>query len=67
MNNTHPATRPWRLALKRWLASLLACLLMFATMAVQTGEGGITRVQPGATATLADLPPTRPGSFFKPM
>lgn len=55
------------MALKRWLASLLACLLMFATMAVQTGEGGITRVQPGATATLADLPPTRPGSFFKPM
>jgi len=31
------------------------------------GEGGTAHVVPGANATLVDLLPTAPGSFFKPM
>lgn len=34
---------------------------------VHAGEGGSSHVLPGATATLIDLPPSTPGSFFKPM
>jgi hypothetical protein len=39
-------------------------LLAAATWA---GEGGSSHVLPGATATLVDLPPSAPGTFFKPM
>ena len=31
------------------------------------GEGGVTHVVPGATATMTDLPPTSPGWIIKPM
>jgi len=34
---------------------------------VLAGEGGSSHVLPGATATLVDLPPSVPGTFFKPM
>jgi len=34
---------------------------------VFSGEGGTTHVMPGANATLVDLVPTTPGTFFKPM
>jgi hypothetical protein len=42
---------------------LLACL----PISVFAGEGGGAHVMPGATATLADLPPTTPGTYIKPM
>ncbi len=35
--------------------------------AALAGEGGSSHVLPGATATLVDLPPSVPGTFFKPM
>jgi len=35
--------------------------------AAWAGEGGSSHVLPGATATLVDLPPSAPGTFFKPM
>jgi hypothetical protein len=41
-----------------------ACWLAGPALA---GEGGVTHVIPGATATFADLPPTSPGWFLKPM
>ena len=41
-----------------------ACCLAGPALA---GEGGVTHVIPGATATLSDLPPTSPGWFLKPM
>ena len=43
--------------------SLLACL----PVAVFAGEGGSTHVMAGSTATLADMPPTTPGTYIKPM
>jgi hypothetical protein len=48
--------------------SILPALLMIALpMTAAAGEGGSSHVLPGATATLIDLPPSSPGSFFKPM
>jgi len=44
------------------LASLVAL-----PQAVEAGEGGISRVVPGAAATLSDLPATSPARFAKPM
>jgi hypothetical protein len=41
-----------------------ACWLAGPALA---GEGGVTHVIPGATATMTDLPPTSPGWFLKPM
>lgn len=35
--------------------------------AASAGEGGGAHVMPGATATLADMPPTTPGTYIKPM
>ncbi|MBK6511969.1 MAG: hypothetical protein IPG06_22740 [Haliea sp.] len=43
------------------LAFTLACGIAHA------GEGGSSHVLPGATATLVDLPPAKPGTFLKPM
>jgi len=52
----------------KWSLTLLlilgACWLAGPALA---GEGGVTHVIPGATATFADLPPTSPGRFLKPM
>jgi hypothetical protein len=45
-------------------ATLGVTLLAAAAWA---GEGGSSHVLPGATATLVDLPPSAPGTFFKPM
>jgi hypothetical protein len=41
--------------------------IALATTAAHAGEGGSSHVLPGATATLVDLPPAKPGTFFKPM
>jgi hypothetical protein len=52
----------------KWSLTLLlllgACCLAGPALA---GEGGVTHVIPGATATLSDLPPTSPGWLLKPM
>ncbi len=61
--NIAPPHRPWLFALG--LAMLAA--LTGQSAAVVAGEGGTSHVIPGANATLADLPPTTPGVFFKPM
>ena len=49
---------------KRIFSALLIAVLPVVASA---GEGGSSHVLPGATATLIDLPPSTPGSFFKPM
>lgn len=49
---------------KQFFLTLLIAALPLAAFA---GEGGSSHVLPGATATLVDLPPATPGSFFKPM
>jgi hypothetical protein len=49
------------------LASAMLSALVAMLRAVDAGEGGTSHVLPGANATLADLPPTAPGWFFKPM
>jgi hypothetical protein len=49
------------------LASAMLSVLVALPRAVDAGEGGTSHVLPGANATLADLPPTAPGWFFKPM
>jgi hypothetical protein len=54
-----------RRALALGLAMLAALTGHSATLLA--GEGGTSHVIPGANATLADLPPTTPGVFFKPM
>ncbi|HSO81011.1 SphA family protein [Thiocapsa sp.] len=54
-----------RRALVLGLATLAA--LTGESTSVVGGEGGTSHVIPGANATLADLPPTTPGVFFKPM
>jgi len=52
----------------KWSLTLLLILgFCFLTGPALAGEGGVTHVIPGATATLADLPPTSPGWFLKPM
>ena len=51
--------------------ALLASAVLLSPLpmprAVNAGEGGVTHVIPGATATLSDLPPTSPGWIVKPM
>lgn len=49
------------------LASAMFSSLVALPRAVNAGEGGTSHILPGANATLADLPPTAPGWFFKPM
>jgi hypothetical protein len=49
------------------LASAMLSSLVAMPRAVDAGEGGTSHILPGANATLADLPPTAPGWFFKPM
>ena len=49
------------------LASAVLSSLVALPQAVHAGEGGTSHVVPGANATLADLPATTPGWFFKPM
>jgi len=53
----------------RWptFVQTLVAALLAVPLATQAGEGGVSHVQPGANATLMDLPPTTPGWFFKPM
>jgi hypothetical protein len=46
---------------------LLVLLVVAFPLTASAGEGGSSHVLPGATATLIDLPPSSPGSFFKPM
>lgn len=41
--------------------------LAIASPPALAGEGGTSRILPGANATLVDLPPTSPGGFVKPM
>ncbi len=55
---------------RRWRSAVglaLVAVLAGRPAAVIAGEGGTAHVIPGANATLADLPPTTPGVFFKPM
>jgi hypothetical protein len=47
-------------------AALTSIALTMASLA-HGGEGGVSHVQPGSNATLADMAPTQPGSFFKTM
>ncbi len=48
--------------------SILSILFIAALpLVAAAGEGGSSHVLPGSTATLIDLPPSTPGSFFKPM
>lgn len=47
------------------VAGLVVGLL--APVVVNAGEGGGAHVMPGATATLADMPPTAPGNYVKLM
>ena len=63
------ATRSAEMASCRWpaFAGRLLAALLAVPLAAQAGEGGVSHVQPGANATLMDLPPTTPGWFFKPM
>jgi hypothetical protein len=44
-----------------------ALLIAAFPLVASAGEGGSSHVLPGSTATLIDLPPSTPGSFFKPM
>ena len=60
-------TSPPRNLFVALLASAVLSSLLATPLAVKAGEGGVTHVVPGATATLADLPPTSPGWIFKPM
>jgi hypothetical protein len=46
---------------------LSALLIAAVPLVAAAGEGGSSHVLPGATATLVDMPPSTPGSFFKPM
>ena len=57
------AASPWRSVLAGAMVSALVAL----PQTVIGGEGGTTHVLPGANATLADLAPTKPGVFVKPM
>jgi hypothetical protein len=41
--------------------------IAFLSAAALAGEGGSSHILPGSTATLVDLPPATPGTFFKPM
>lgn len=59
----HLPAAAWRAPLLGALASLTLAMLPLAW----AGEGGVTHVQPGTTATITDLPPTKPGNFIKPM
>jgi len=52
----------------KWSLTLFLILgFCFLAGPALAGEGGVTHVIPGATATFADLPPTSPGWFLKPM
>jgi hypothetical protein len=52
----------------RWsLAWFLILGIFWLAGPALAGEGGVTHVIPGATATFSDLPPTSPGRFLKPM
>ena len=49
------------------LASAILAALVAAPPIAIAGEGGVSHILPGATATMVDLPPASPGWFFKPM
>jgi hypothetical protein len=52
----------------KWSLTLFLILgFCFLAGPALAGEGGVTHVIPGAMATFADLPPTSPGGFLKPM
>ena len=52
----------------KWSLTLFLILgFCFLAGPALAGEGGVTHVIPGATATLSDLPPTSPGWLLKPM
>ena len=62
-----PKTAPTNARRRTRLAGATLAALLAAPMAGHATEGGVSHVQPGANATLVDLPPTAPGWFFKPM
>jgi hypothetical protein len=55
--------------MSKWFGGLHGAIFGIALLsaAVLAGEGGSSHVLPGSTATLVDLPPAAPGTFFKPM
>ena len=60
-------TSPPRNLFVTLLATAVLSFLLAMPQAAVAGEGGVTHVVPGATATLSDLPPTSPGWIVKPM
>jgi hypothetical protein len=60
-------TSPHRNLFVTMLATAALSSLLAAPRPAGAGEGGVTHVVPGATATLSDLPGTSPAWFVKPM
>ena len=60
-------TSPYRNLFGAFLASAVLSSSLTMPQAVNAGEGGVTHVVPGATATLSDLPGTSAAWFVKPM
>lgn len=52
---------------RRSITNVIALAFTLVCGIAHTGEGGSSHVLPGATATLVDLPPAKPGTFLKPM